>query len=109
MTKYIVALTGASGVVYGIELTRQLLEKGIEIHLVASDPAIIVIEQELGWSFHNTTEETFKKHLPYEHLFVYENKNNRSTDRQRIIYNRRHGRNSLHHGQRGSNRSRIWA
>ncbi len=75
MTKYIIALTGASGVVYGIELARQLLIQGIEIHLIASDPAIIVIEQELGWSFLNTTEETFKKYLPYEHLFVYENKN----------------------------------
>lgn len=73
MAKYIIALTGASGVIYGIELTRQLLERGIEIHLVASEPACIVLQQELGWSFSTTSAETFKRYLPYKQLIVYDN------------------------------------
>ena len=75
MNKYIIALTGASGVIYGIELTRQLLERGVEIHLVASDPACIVLKEEMGWTFTGTVEETFKGHLPYDNLIVYDNQN----------------------------------
>ncbi len=75
MKKYIIALTGASGVIYGIELTRQLLKRGMEIHLVASDPACIVLKEEMGWTFTGTVEEAFKEHLPYDNLFVYDNQN----------------------------------
>jgi len=71
--KYIIALTGASGVIYGIELARQLLERGIQIHLIASEPACIVLEQELGWCFLKTAGETFKSYLPYNNLIVYDN------------------------------------
>ncbi|HNX27825.1 MAG TPA: flavin prenyltransferase UbiX [Syntrophomonadaceae bacterium] len=73
MGKYIIALTGASGVIYGIELARQLLERGIQIHLIASEPACIVLEQELGWCFLKTAGETFKSYLPYNNLIVYDN------------------------------------
>ncbi len=73
MRKYIIALTGASGAVYGIELAKQLLNRGIEIHLVVSEPACLVLEQELDWCFNTTIKETFRKFLPYDNLLVYDN------------------------------------
>lgn len=74
MDKYIVALTGASGVQYGIELIRQLSMRGTEIHLVASDPACIVLQEELGWEFSSSRQETFERYLPYDNLIIYDNK-----------------------------------
>ena len=43
----IVAITGASGVIYGVELLKALKELDIETGLLISDPAKIVIEYEL--------------------------------------------------------------
>ena len=43
----IVAITGASGVIYGVELLKALKEMNIETGLLISDPAKIVIEYEL--------------------------------------------------------------
>ncbi|MEN6350483.1 MAG: flavin prenyltransferase UbiX [Syntrophomonas sp.] len=73
MQKYIVALTGASGVVYGIRLTVELLARNYEVHLICSKAACIVLEQELDWNFEDSLEKTFRKHLPHENLFLYEN------------------------------------
>ncbi len=53
MPRYIVAITGASGVVYGIRLTETLLDLGYEVHLVVSQPGVLVIQQEMGWSWVN--------------------------------------------------------
>jgi 4-hydroxy-3-polyprenylbenzoate decarboxylase len=64
MPRYIVALTGASGVVYGIALARELLAREYEVHLVASEPARIVIEQELKWSPVTNWEDEFRQKLP---------------------------------------------
>ncbi|HBQ85095.1 MAG TPA: aromatic acid decarboxylase [Syntrophomonas sp.] len=64
MPRYIVALTGASGVVYGIALARELLAREYEVHLVASEPARIVIEQELKWSPVANWEDEFSTRLP---------------------------------------------
>jgi len=44
----VVALTGASGAVYGIRLVQVLLESGRKVDLVVSDPARLVIAEELG-------------------------------------------------------------
>ena len=40
MAKIVVAITGASGVVYGTELVNWLLINGHQVYLVLSDPAI---------------------------------------------------------------------
>lgn len=48
MKPYIVAITGASGVVYGVRLVEVLVEQKIPVELVVSDTARIVIEEELG-------------------------------------------------------------
>lgn len=71
--RLVVALTGASGVVYGVRLVQELLKMGLEVHLIISDPAQIVIKQELKWDFTDSVEETFRKHLPGDNLFLYQN------------------------------------
>lgn len=73
LKKLVVALTGASGVVYGIRLIEELLKANIEIHMIISEPAQIVLEHELNWEFTNLREATFRKHLPGNNLFIYNN------------------------------------
>ena len=48
MKSYIVAITGASGAIYGIRLLEVLAEQGIAVELVISDTARIVMKEELG-------------------------------------------------------------
>ena len=45
----IVAITGASGVIYGIKLLEALKELNIESGLIISDAAKIVIEDETAY------------------------------------------------------------
>ncbi len=73
--KLVVALTGASGVIYGIRLIEELLKLDIEVHLIFSAPAQIVLEQELDWDFSDSIVGTFRKKLPHENLFLYDNEN----------------------------------
>ncbi len=46
MKKLVLALTGASGMPYGLELIRQIKNHGIELHLVISDAARTVLSLE---------------------------------------------------------------
>lgn len=48
MKSFIVAITGASGVIYGIRLLEALTEQKISVELVISDTAKIVMKEELG-------------------------------------------------------------
>ncbi len=48
MKSYIVAITGASGIVYGVRLVQVLTEQKIPVELVISDTARIVAREELG-------------------------------------------------------------
>ncbi len=48
MKPYIVAMTGASGSVYGVRLLQALSEAGVSVELVISDTAKIVMKEELG-------------------------------------------------------------
>lgn len=73
MRRYIVAITGASGVLYGINLVRTLLEKGFEVHLVISQPGCLVIEQELGWVLGDAPELCLHKYFPQGTLYLYNN------------------------------------
>lgn len=50
MKPTIVAMTGASGAVYGIRLVKALAELGHEIALVISEAARLVIKEEIGIS-----------------------------------------------------------
>ncbi len=48
MKPYIVAITGASGILYGVRLLQVLAEQKVPVELVISDTARIVIKEELG-------------------------------------------------------------
>ncbi len=48
MAVYIVALTGASGAVYGIRLVRELLTRGDDVELLISPSGFLLLEEELG-------------------------------------------------------------
>jgi flavin prenyltransferase len=47
--RWVIGLTGASGVVYGIRLMEELLEAGVYVHLVVSDAGWRVLKDELHW------------------------------------------------------------
>lgn len=49
--EYVVAITGASGVVYGKRLIQELLRKDFNVSLIISNPGKLVITHELGFSF----------------------------------------------------------
>lgn len=53
MKPYVVAMTGASGAIYGIRLVKALAELGHEIALVISEPARLVLREETGLSLRN--------------------------------------------------------
>ena len=47
--RLVVAITGATGAVYGVRLLRQLSNTpGVETHLVVSDAAVLTLHQETG-------------------------------------------------------------
>jgi len=48
MKPYIVAITGASGAIYGVRLLEVMSELKIPVELVISDTARIVMKEELG-------------------------------------------------------------
>lgn len=47
-SRYIIAITGASGAIYGISLLKYLSGKNLEIHYTISEPGAMVIQRELG-------------------------------------------------------------
>lgn len=69
MSRFVVGITGASGVVYGVRLVTWLLDKGHEVHLVISDPARLVLRDELDW---DPTADILEKFGPGL-LFLYDN------------------------------------
>lgn len=73
MPRYVVAITGASGVIYGIKLVRELLKRNYEVHLIVSQPALIVAEQELGWESSDGWKEAWRNYISGENLFYYDN------------------------------------
>jgi len=46
----IVAMTGASGAAYGLRLIKRLAERGVFVHLLLSDAARVVMQQEISLS-----------------------------------------------------------
>lgn len=76
MRRFVVGITGASGVVYGTRLVEALLASGHEVHLVVSEPAVVVATHELGWDFQAGVVETCRREIAGGNtgtLRVYEN------------------------------------
>lgn len=51
--KLIVAITGASGAIYGRRLVEVLVRQRVPLYLIVSDPAKIVMAEELGIKWHD--------------------------------------------------------
>lgn len=47
--RWVVGITGASGSVYGIRLTEQLLDRGYVVHMVVTEAGWRVLKEEMGW------------------------------------------------------------
>lgn len=74
MNSYVVAITGASGVVYGVRFVEALLSLGHEVRLVISEAAGIVLEQEMGWDRQDLERLALQEYFPAQHLQVYHNR-----------------------------------
>ena len=69
-----VAMTGASGSIYGIRLIEELLSSGIHVSLVLSDAASLVIKEETSMDW--ASEEHIKDHFKRKSgLSYFSNKN----------------------------------
>jgi flavin prenyltransferase len=55
---YVVAITGASGVQYGIRLVQSVIEAGHEVELIISESGRLVIREETGIAIKSYTELT---------------------------------------------------
>lgn len=60
--RWVVGLTGASGVIYGVRLCQELLKRGNTVHLVVTDAGWRVLGDELGWV------ASQRKQMLHEHL-----------------------------------------
>jgi flavin prenyltransferase len=69
--RWVVGLTGASGVVYGIRLIEELLEAGVYVHLVISDAGWRVLKDELHWDVTRRTAALEQRFGTYSGRYEY--------------------------------------
>jgi 4-hydroxy-3-polyprenylbenzoate decarboxylase len=79
MKSYIVAISGASGSIYGIRLLEELLKHSEDIHLCISDTAFSIIKTETGITWSGKTqsaiEKKIQKHFSSEKIHFHSNNN----------------------------------
>jgi len=78
MKRYILAITGASGSIFGVRLLEELL-KVSEVHLVISSNTFSIIkdETEIDWTTEKgskASEGIIRRHFKTDRLFFYEDK-----------------------------------
>jgi len=63
MGTYTIAITGASGSIYGIRLLKYLLEKGHNVYLTITKEGSLILKEEVGfdWQEQQIEEETEKE------------------------------------------------
>ncbi len=74
--RFVVGITGASGVIYGVRVVEELLKQGMEVHLIVSEPGKLVLADELGWDFSGGLKDACCRGITRHdrgQLFVYEN------------------------------------
>jgi 4-hydroxy-3-polyprenylbenzoate decarboxylase len=67
-------ITGASGTAYAQVLLRELLRLDIQIHLIVSSSALLVMKEELGLTFENgkfSTSEYLGQDIPENRIIQY--------------------------------------
>ncbi len=70
MKRYVVAITGASGIKFGLALIREL-SKSSEVHLILSSNAIPIIKHETGIDFSADISETARGQFNCRHILAY--------------------------------------
>ncbi|MGC8849480.1 MAG: UbiX family flavin prenyltransferase [Candidatus Bathyarchaeia archaeon] len=60
MERLIVAISGASGVVYAVRLLNALRERKVEVHLIVSDAARRILKEESDWELDDLTGMVFR-------------------------------------------------
>ena len=73
MKRYILAITGASGSVFGIRLLGEVL-KTSEVHLVISENTFPIIKNETGIDWALETEKSVRTHFATDRLFFHSDK-----------------------------------
>ncbi len=63
MAGYLVALTGASGALYGVKLTGELLSRGDDVDLIISPSGLLLLKEELGLDCADKPVETIRASL----------------------------------------------
>lgn len=81
MKKYIVAITGASGSIFGIKLLEHLIKKS-EVHMIISSRSFSIINHETGidWTIKGArgkgqeakTQQIIRRHFKTDRIFFYE-------------------------------------
>lgn len=66
--RYFVSIGGASGSIYGIRLLQELHKAGHEIHLVISEGAKKIIQQETKYTYHSIKKEA---NIIYDNTDLY--------------------------------------
>lgn len=79
MKSFVVAISGASGSIYGIRLVRELIKSDIAVHLCISDMSFSIIKTETGADLTGITiQETIervRKYFESETISYYNNGN----------------------------------
>lgn len=63
MSEYLVALTGASGAVYGVRLVEELLKRGDDVELVISPSGFLILREELGLDLGKSPAQKLKSYF----------------------------------------------
>ena len=75
MKSFIVAISGASGSIYGIRLVKELIKSETEVHLCISDQAFFIIKTETGVDLSGITlqetQERVRKYFDSEIISYY--------------------------------------
>ena len=83
MKSFVVAITGASGSVYGLRVITELLKAGHKVHLIISRTAFLIIKTETGVNFSGRTsnrteieiEKKIQRHFSSKNLRYYSEQN----------------------------------
>jgi len=73
MKRYVLAITGASGPIFGIRILAELI-KTAEVHLIISQNTFPIILQETGIDWAEDTEKAIRNHFATDRLFFHEDK-----------------------------------
>jgi 4-hydroxy-3-polyprenylbenzoate decarboxylase len=74
MKRFVLAITGASSVVFGVRLLGELL-KTSEVHCIISDHALPIIRDEVGLDWSPDPQQAIRTHFTTDRVFCYRESN----------------------------------